>query len=142
MFKNQQEISSSPSIRYRWRLSPTERGVPTCLSYVVEGNCIRLPGRPGGIQFSFPIGDVAETEEAIIVCLMVPEGRNCSENVYAIDREGNLLWRVKPQMFESRNGPYVAISSQGDLLRLYTKDGRAYDLDPKTGTQEPAETEA
>jgi outer membrane protein assembly factor BamB len=131
---NQIQISDSQTVRFRWRLSPTERGVPACLSYIVEGNLIRLPGRPGGVRFSLLIGDVAETEEAIVICLRVPSESVCRENVYSIDHDGNLLWRVKPQVFGSRSGPYIALSSQGDSIRLHSRDGRSHDLDPRTGS--------
>ncbi len=125
--------TSSHAARYSWR-QPKERGVPACLSYMVEGNRIRLSGNAAGVQFNFPIGDVVEAEEVIVICLRVPEGRECRENVYAIDRAGNFLWRVKLQTLDSRNGHYVASSSQGALVRLYGGDCRAYDLDPRTGS--------
>jgi hypothetical protein len=131
--QGRRELTGSQTIRYTWQVAPKERGVPACLSYIVEGDRIRLPGKPGGVRFSFPIGDLIETEQAIVVCLVVPEGKSCSENVYAIDHDGNLLWRVKPRTFEGRSGPYVALSSQGNFIRLHGRDGRRYDLDPRTG---------
>lgn len=131
---DQMEISEPQTIRYRWRLTPSERGMPACLSYIVEGNRIRLPSRPGGVCFSFPIGDVIETEQAIVICLQIPDESACTENVYAIDRDGNLLWRVKSQSFELKGGPYTLLSLQGECICVHSRDGRSYELNPSTGS--------
>lgn len=105
---------------------PKKREVPACLSYIVEGDRIRLPGNPAGVKFDFPVGDVIEAEDTIMICLMVPEGRPCSENVYAIDRSGSLRWRVAPQTSEASCGPYVSVSLQGSVVSLHTRDGNVY----------------
>ncbi|HEY6251222.1 MAG TPA: hypothetical protein VI685_14790 [Candidatus Angelobacter sp.] len=130
-----QHIAGSPTIRYRWRLLPNERGVPACLSYMVEGDRIRLPSNPAGVKFDFPIGDVVETEDTIVICLLVPEGRKCSENVYAIDHSGNLRWRIAAQAFEAKHGPYVALSFHGSVVSLYTRDGKGYRVNARDGSK-------
>lgn len=94
------------------RLLPERHDVPRCLSYIVEGKRIRFPGNPEGVQFAFPIDDVIETEEAIVVCLKVPQGSGCAGSVYAIARDGNVIWRVQPQMIEGQNGPYLQCSHE------------------------------
>lgn len=107
--------------------------MPACLSYIVEGNRIRLPDNPGGVQFAFPIGDVVEMEGTIVICLVVPEGSRCTENVYSIDKEGNLRWRIRPQGIASRKGPYLGLNLAASGLQLYKMDGRFYDLDLANG---------
>ena len=131
-----EQMAETWTVRARWKLLPGERGVPTCLSYIIEGDRIRLPGNPAGVKFDFPIGDVIETEHAIVICLLVPEGRKCSENVYAIDQRGNLLWRVAPQGFRSPDA-YVSLSLEGPAVNLQTRAGRICRVDPRNGSQIP-----
>jgi hypothetical protein len=140
--QDRQETRGSQVVRYSWRLLPKERGGPACLSYIVEGDRIRLPGKPGGVRFDFPIGDVIETEEAIVICLDVPEGRKCSENVYAVDRDGNLLWRVWPRAQHSTHGAYVALSVQGSVVQLHARDGETYHVNSRNGSPIRTEDEA
>jgi hypothetical protein len=131
------ETRSAYTIRYRWNLLPRERGVPACLSYIVEGDRIRLPGNPAGVKFDFPIGDIVETEDTIVICLQVPEGRKCSENVYAIDHSGNLRWRVAPRPFDIRYDSYVALSLHASVLNLHTRAGNIYQVNPESGSLLP-----
>jgi hypothetical protein len=131
--EHKRQIGGLYSFRYRWRLQSKPSEVPASFSYVIEGNRLRLPANPGGVRFAFPIRDVVETEEVIVVCLAVPNGSNYSENVFAVDHDGNLRWRIKPQSFASRSGPYAALSLSDGHVRLHGKDGQARDVDPKTG---------
>ena len=130
-----EQMAETWTVRARWKLLPCERGVPACLSYIIEGDRIRLPANPAGVKFDFPIGDVIETEHAIVICLLVPEGRKCSENVYAIDQGGNLLWRVAPQGLRSPPDAYVSLSLEGPAVNLHTRVGRIYRVDPRNGSQ-------
>lgn len=131
---NQERARHQHRIPYSRHLAPRQRDVPECLSYIIEGNRIRVPGKPDAIQFGFQIADVIETETAIVICLAVPAGKSCAENVYAIDRKGNLLWRVKPQKSMPQSGPYVGLSLSGNLVRLHCRDGGILDLNPEAGS--------
>src|SRR5579864_2357407 len=113
------------------RIPSREHSVPACLSYIVEGNRIRLPGNSAGVKFDFPIGDVVEAGDAIVICLSVSDGRTCSENVYAIDHGGNLRWRIQSPPFGARSGPYMDLSIEGAVVRLQGKGGRAYCVNSK-----------
>ena len=131
---NSRENRAANTLRYRWKLLPKERGIPACLSYIVKGDRIRLPGNPAGVKFDFPIGDLVETEDAIVMCLALPEGRTCSENIYAINHSGNLRWRVVPQPFQSRHAPYVSVRLQGSVISLHTRDGKTYRINARDGS--------
>ena len=131
---NSRENRAANALRYRWKLLSKERGIPACLSYIVEGDHIRLPGNPAGVKFDFPIGDVVEAEDTIVICLIVPEGRKCSSNVYAIDRQGNLRWRVKPQPDNTRNRAYVALSIHASVVSIHTRGGKTYRINARDGS--------
>jgi hypothetical protein len=131
---NERYSRNTQIMRYKWRLLPRERELPVCLSYAVEGDRILVPGKPGGVRFAFPIGNVAETEEAIVICLKIPPGRKCSDNVYAIDRDGNLLWRVRSRRLGANAGQFVGVTLAGAAVRLHGEDGNWFDIDPKRGT--------
>ena len=129
------ETRAAYLLRYRWKLLPGERGVPACLSYIVEADRIRLPGNPAGIKVDFPIGDVIDTEDTIVICLLIPDGRKISENVYAIDRSGSPHWRVASQAFETKHGPYVALSFQESVVSLHTRNRNINRLNLQDGSQ-------
>jgi outer membrane protein assembly factor BamB len=102
------------------------------MGYSVRGKTIRLENKRTR-TFAFPIGDVIEIEGTLVICLKIPMRRKFNENVFAIDREGTLLWQVEPKPRHVANSPYVGLTRQGRRVRLHNFDGMIYDVDPKTG---------
>jgi hypothetical protein len=102
------------------------------MRHVVKGRKIELSsGRTA--TFNYPIKEIVETEDAIVVRLDVPINRQLNENVYAIDHKGRLLWQIAPFERLLKNSAYVGISRVDNLVRAFNFDGLVYDLEPKTG---------
>lgn len=123
------QFAGSHVTRYNWR------PVPACLSYIVEDDRIRLPGNPAGVKFDFPIGDVVENEDSIVIWLIVPAGMEGRENVFAIDHSGNLRWCIAVEAFEASHGPYVTLSLHRSVVSLYTKDGKVDRVNASDGSK-------
>ena len=60
-------------------------------------------------------------------------GAGDADNVYALDADGKLLWRIAPRPPGEPNDPYVGVSVQDGRLVVIDFYGRRYELDPAAG---------
>lgn len=97
-----------------------------------SGNLLHLPnGR--SIRFDEPILEAVELGGVTIVVLDQPPGRDVSENVFAVDLDGRVLWRVPRQDFPPGPDYYVGASDGGTVVRLIHFSGFVLDADPRSG---------
>src|SRR5579864_2009883 len=106
------------------------------MSYVVKRNEIVLPEAGQAVKFDLPIGSVLETDEVLVICLRVGAGRRLTDNVWAIDHDGRVLWRSRT----GRKTPFVGLSLQqtmdgvgGQMIWLHNQDGGNYLLTARNG---------
>jgi hypothetical protein len=106
------------------------------MSYLVRAEQILLPDCGQSVRFDFPIGDVVETKQALVICLRVGPGRYLRDNVWAIDHQGRILWRSRT----GRKSPYVGVtleeksaSEAGPLVWLHNRDGSKLLVEAKSG---------
>ena len=85
--------------------------------YTIDNNTIVINGK--NVDFSNTIGEVVDFNDIIIVRLIVPSGSKFNKNVFALTRDGCVLW----QICESPHGgdinkPFmkISISSSGELI--------------------------
>lgn len=102
------------------------------MTFLVEGKTIVLPSGVV-VSFDYPVQEAVEVRGAIVVCLDVPVNRKMNENVYAIDRQGALLWQIKPMRHLLESSRFVGVDKADERVRLFNVDGMVYDVDPLTG---------
>lgn len=105
------------------------------MSYSISKKTLKLASGKK-VEFEYPIYKAVEIGDVIVVCLGIPVDRQFNENVFAVDRDGRVLWQVNPVTPIkpiSKGGGYVGIGNAAGLVRLFNWDGMVYDVDPNTG---------
>ena len=86
------------------------------------------------INFLFPIRQVLELENMLIVRLEPDIGKIFNENVFCYDKEGKLIWQIEPIHYFIPDSPYTSIHMEGDRLFLYNWSGIEVEVCPKNGS--------
>lgn len=85
------------------------------------------------VAFEATIKEACEFSKSILVCLLFEEFKSIY-NIFAIDYEGNKLWRVENIYKRLDDFPYVGIDKDADgNARLVNFDGFVLTVDPDTG---------
>ena len=87
-----------------------------------------------GKKYRFPmeIIEAIDFEESIVVRLAANHLMSV-ENIFAVDYQGNLLWKIPtPRSFSPQN-PYVNLSRKGCYVEAINWDGHILTLHPKEG---------
>lgn len=106
------------------------------MSYLVKEACLTLPDSGKSVKFDFPIRDVVEVGAVYVVCLRVEPPNRLTDNVWAVDVNGRVLWRSRT----GRKSPYVGITLDTTPRKppqhcvwLHNQDGTRYLVDANTG---------
>ena len=59
-----------------------------------------------------------------------------ARNVYRLNKDGDVLWRVRSQ-FDNEGNPFTRISNEQGKLTAYRWDGGTYGIDKETGNATP-----
>lgn len=84
-------------------------------------------------SFRFPIGNAIEFADIVVVRLQVPRGEIFNENVYGVDREGNIVWQVQPEYPPNWDAAWGGLEREGDQAVLSNSESQIRYLEPKTG---------
>lgn len=77
-----------------------------------------LIGRKVIKEFPRPIEGIVKTNTLIIVLLEYDVNSKIDLNVLAINKSGEEIWRIEPDLEADENNPYVSIQNDGtDLLK-------------------------
>ena len=90
------------------------------------------------VVFNFPIGDVIEKDDIVIVRLNVPADNPTRKNIFALDYNAQFIWQVQsmkeaePTLDESR---YVSMREYYDgNIKAIDSNGFSFDISSKDGT--------
>lgn len=100
--------------------------------YTVDMETIRFSS---GIEHTFP-GEIMETldfEDTIVIRVGGADPLVAIQNVYGLDYDGNLRWRIPLETSFATYRPYVCIYRQGDYVEALNWDGHTVRLDPRRG---------
>lgn len=111
----------------------------TLNKYSVEGNTITL-NNGKAITFDYPINnkEVLEIDGIIIVVLEIPPRIIYNDNVFAVNIDGEIIWRVnfkREQLFYQRKDCSfigVLLNKEGQLI-LFNWCDTAFIVNPETG---------
>lgn len=85
------------------------------------------------VRFDYPIRQIVEFPNVIVVLLNIPTGKIFNENVFGVSCDGMVLWQVAPQRHLGDDSPYTGMNYEGDKAGLYNWDSTLYVVEPMTG---------
>ncbi|SRR5258706_2387480 len=99
--------------------------------YEIEHQSIRFTN---GKKHSFPV-EVAEVLdfEDVIVIRLAASHLTAIQNIFGLDYQGNLLWKIPLPLSFSPQTPYVSLSRRGSYVDALNWDGHIVTLHPKKG---------
>lgn len=105
------------------------------MNYTVKDNKVTFTGNIN-VDFEYPVEEVFEAGDILIVILKIPNVVHDRRNVFAFDRLGDFLWQIKdvPLYYEGKDCPFVGalINDQHELV-LFNWCDTAVIVDPSTG---------
>lgn len=102
-------------------------------AYTIEGEQLLLhEGRH--VDFDFPVSQVVEFDDALVVLIEVPAQVLSNENVFGVSKTGQILWQISPEKLVYDNSPYVQLARMGEFAQLQNWDGLVLQVDPSNGS--------
>lgn len=89
-------------------------------------------------KFKYMILDVQIVGSSFIVLLDIPNGVDEINNIYALNSDGTIKWRVQdptriPEFNMSKHEPYIHISFDNDIIKANTFMGLQFTINPEDG---------
>lgn len=101
-------------------------------NYQVKDRILLLPqGRD--VEFDFPIAEVVECDNCLVIRLDVPSNVVYNQNVFGVSTNGVDRWQIGPERLVYDNSPYTHISLSGNTALLQNWDGLLLEIEPKNG---------
>lgn len=88
------------------------------------------------LEFSWPIAQVLDARSVYIVRTQPDPGSCFNQNVSAVDKSGNIVWKVRPRTHVYEDSPYTNVEENGDKVLLLNWDGLTVTFDPATLREE------
>jgi len=85
-------------------------------------------------RFDDLISQVVEFQDALVLRLDTDSLRRTSQNVFAFDYLGKLLWQIPVRHHFNEHSPYVGLYAAGEMIDAYNWDGQILSLHPRLGT--------
>lgn len=103
--------------------------------YTVRQNQLILQGSKP-VLMPYEIRKVIESSVTIMVLLTVPPAASMTENIFAVDFDGNIVWQIE-RIPETSLHPQLWYADMelinGSLLRAYNWNGCAVEVDTGSG---------
>ena len=106
------------------------------MNYEVNGTRLSIFQQDGSIKetsFAWPIAQVIEIEEVLVVRVEPRVGATDNQNVFGVGLDGSLLWQVARQLHSYKDSPYTNISTVSEGVLLSNWDGTQLVLAPTDG---------
>lgn len=85
------------------------------------------------LNFDFPIKQVEQFKNNILIRLEPDIGKILNENIYCFSLDGKFLWQIKPRNYISKDSPYTNMMIKNDKIFLYSWDGERIQVNPNNG---------
>ncbi len=105
------------------------------MTFKVGGKQLRI-SEDATLEFDYPISEVVEVSDMLIVLLEVPAKESMMENVFGVSRAGHIVWQIEPRpdLMPNPVDCYTGISSaNGGRVILGAWFGIDVEIDPHTG---------
>ncbi len=99
---------------------------------VIENGQLIITGKQ--VPFQYPIAEMLNFPEVIVVRLEVPPRSRFNENIFGVGYDGKVLWQIVPQQHIREDSPYTGINYEPDnKAGCYNWDSTLYIIEPETG---------
>ena len=85
------------------------------------------------VELRYPVANVIEIEDVIIVLLKVPPEYIDNCNVMAFNQDGSHCWTIESASNGNRDNPYMTITENNGKLLAEAWNGLRYTVDLKSG---------
>lgn len=86
------------------------------------------------LLFAYPIGEILEISNMLIIRLKIPENEIFNENVFGVNlKEKRIKWQIAKRKYNLKNCPYMHIILIENQLRLFNWCSFYLDVNPATG---------
>ena len=65
------------------------------MTFEIDGEHLRIEGATT-VEFRYPIWDIAEVDDVLVVLLRIPAKESMTENVFGVSQAGVILWQMQP----------------------------------------------
>ena len=103
------------------------------LNYKFVDKCIQIESPENGVlkvNFKWPIAEVVQLGEYLIVRTSPEIGSCANQNVHAVDKSGKIVWTVSHRKHVYDDSPYTKILAVNGMLKLFNWDGLELTVDP------------
>lgn len=95
---------------------------------------VRSSGRrENRVDFVWPVADVLDCGDVLVVRIDPDPGSKDNENVFGVDGNAVIVWKVPARKYIYEDSPYTGIKKAGDNVRLFNWDGAELLVNPSTG---------
>lgn len=101
--------------------------------YSIKNNILSLNEVGAQVEFTWPIADVIQFDDVLVVRLEPSPGSCFNENVFGISKSGNVIWTIAPVKHVYEDSPYTGILKKGNFIKLFNWDGDELVVDPESG---------
>lgn len=86
------------------------------------------------IEFPYPIAEMLEFSEIIVVRFEVPPKSGLNENVFGVNYDGEVVWQIPQQIHVREDSPYTSINRENyNEVGCYNWDATLYIVNSMTG---------
>ena len=106
------------------------------ISHSVSGNSLFLSSIGSGekrVDFAWPIAEVLNCDDVLVVRIDPDPGSKDNENIFGVDANGAVVWKVPARKYIYDDSPYTGIKKVGNNVQLFNWDGTELLVDPSTG---------
>lgn len=108
----------------------------TC--HEVHDNVLRITLSDGAVRqiaFNWPIAQILEFPDVILVRTEPKQGACDNQNIYGVSALGSILWRVRARRHVYPDSPYTGMINEGEGAKLMNWDGLNVWIDPNSGKE-------
>lgn len=106
------------------------------ISHRVVGNSLFVSSNGSGdteVQFAWPIAEVLNCDEVLVVRVDPDPGSKDNENVFGVHANGAIVWKVPARTYIYDDSPYTGTMKAGKNVKLFNWDGTELLVNPSTG---------
>lgn len=102
------------------------------MTYTVNGSSIHLESG-NRIDFDYPIDEVVDCGKTLVVMIEPDPGVPFNENVYGVDKCGQIAWQIQRRSHVYKDSPYTGMLKDDSNVKVFNWDGETLTLNPSDG---------
>lgn len=105
----------------------------TPIVFSFKNNVLYVDESAVEVQFKWPVAEVIAFDNVLVVRVEPDSGARMNENVFGVDRHGNICWTIEERKHVYDDSPYTSIISKDGKVKLSNWDGDELLVEPESG---------